>query len=364
MTTTNDHTLQALAVAIAARVPVLVWGAPGTGKTSVIRHLAERSNLHCETVLASIREPSDFSGLPVVRPDGTVAFAPPTWAQRLVEHGGGLLFLDELSTAPPAVQAALLRVVLDRTVGDLQLPDNTAVVAAANPPEQAAGGWDLSSPLANRFLHLDWSTNGADVAHGLAHGFEVPAIPQAPDVTNSVSRWSALIPAFLAARPHLHLVVPDHGDDAGRAWPSPRSWQMAMRLAVLADLMHSPQGVVNQLVMGSVGEAATIELITWVDAFDLPDPETVLANPTGCRLPDRPDQVHAVLTAIVASLRHHNDPHRWNAAWLVTDRVAEANAPDIAAIAAVELARLQPRGAAPNPAARKFIALLTEAGIL
>ena len=62
----------------------------------------------------------------------------------------GILFLDQLSTAPPAVQAALLRVALERTVCDLELPAGVAVVAAANPPEQAASGWDLSRPLASR----------------------------------------------------------------------------------------------------------------------------------------------------------------------------------------------------------------------
>src|SRR6201997_3904781 len=149
---------EALGVAVAARVPVLLWGAPGTGKTSAIRAMAEAMNLPCETVIASIREPSDFAGLPVIT-DGTVHFAPPRWAQRLAAAGTGILFLDELSTAPPAVQAALLRVVLERTVGDLTLPDDVAVVAAANPPEQAADGWDLSAPLANRLCPPAWETS-------------------------------------------------------------------------------------------------------------------------------------------------------------------------------------------------------------
>src|SRR5262245_62386462 len=92
----------------------------------------------CEVVIASIREPSDFAGLPVVVADGGVRFAPPRWARRLHGAGRGVLFLDEISTAPPAVQAALLRVVLERVVGDLELPAAVAVVAAANPPE--AGG--------------------------------------------------------------------------------------------------------------------------------------------------------------------------------------------------------------------------------
>lgn len=128
---------QALGVAVAAQVPVLLWGAPGTGKTSAIKAMADAMGWPCETVIASIREPSDFAGLPVVI-GAEVRFAPPAWARRLAAAGRGLLFLDELSTAPPAVQAALLRVVLERVVGDLDLPPGVAVVAAANPPEQAA----------------------------------------------------------------------------------------------------------------------------------------------------------------------------------------------------------------------------------
>src|SRR6266513_1162646 len=138
---TENPAVEALGVAVAARVPVLLWGAPGTGKTSAIRAMADVKGWPCETVIASIREPSDFAGLPVVV-DGGVRFAPPTWARRLSEAGRGLLFLDEISTAPPAVQAALLRVVLERVVGDLALPADVAVVAAANLPEQASDGWE------------------------------------------------------------------------------------------------------------------------------------------------------------------------------------------------------------------------------
>ena len=91
-----------------------------------------------------------------------------------------LLFLDELSTAPPAVQAALLRVVLERIVGDLTLPTDVAVVAAANPPEQAADGWDLSAPLANRLCHLNWDIDPRAVADGLAGGWAPPPVPALP----------------------------------------------------------------------------------------------------------------------------------------------------------------------------------------
>src|SRR3954471_6329845 len=108
-------TVDALAIGLVARVPMLLWGDPGTGKSSVVRALAADLGIPHEVVIASIREPSDFAGLPVVA-DGSVRFAPPSWARRLADEGRGVLFLDELSTAPPAVQAALLRVVLERTV--------------------------------------------------------------------------------------------------------------------------------------------------------------------------------------------------------------------------------------------------------
>jgi MoxR-like ATPase len=150
-----EVTNEALAIAVMAKVPVLLWGSPGTGKTSAVRALGESLGWPVEVVIGSIREPSDFAGLPVVV-DGMVAMAPPSWARRLAAAERGLLFLDELTTAPPAVQAVMLRVVLERVVGDVALPDGVRVVAAANPPEEAADGWELAPPLANRLVHLEW----------------------------------------------------------------------------------------------------------------------------------------------------------------------------------------------------------------
>ncbi|MYR59005.1 AAA domain-containing protein, partial [Streptomyces sp. SID625] len=165
-----DEQLEALTLAVAADLPVLLWGEPGIGKTAALTQLADSLGLPLTTVIASVHEPSDFSGLPIVGDDPAVQgvpMAPPQWAVELVRAGRGLLFLDELSTATPAVQAALLRVVLERRVGALQLPPGVRIVAAANPRASAADGWELSPPLANRFVHLYWVHDRDVVVRGL-----------------------------------------------------------------------------------------------------------------------------------------------------------------------------------------------------
>lgn len=92
-----------------AHVPVLLLSDPGVGKSSLVRGIATAEAVPCETVLGSVREPADVAGLPVVGDDGSVNLAPPSWARRLCEAEAGWLFLDELTTCPPAVQDGVYR---------------------------------------------------------------------------------------------------------------------------------------------------------------------------------------------------------------------------------------------------------------
>lgn len=352
--------VEALGLAVAASVPVLLWGAPGTGKTSAIRAMAAAMEWPCETVIAAIREPSDFAGLPIVS-NGEVRMAPPQWAQRLAGAHRALLFLDEISTAPPAVQAALLRVVLERVVGDLELPPGVVVVAAANPPEQAADGWDLSAPLANRFCHLDWTVEPSVFAQGIAGGWPAPVVPALPD------GWEAQLPlarglvsAFISVRPSLACAMPAEAAQSGRAWPSPRTWEMAARLWTAARVAGASPEAETALVTGAVGDGAGIELLMWHAEMDLPDPEAVLADPDGFRVPDRGDRVHAALSAVAAAVAADSTPERWQAGWRVLARAAERT-PDVAAVAARVLAQCRPSGASAPPEVKLFAPLLKEA---
>lgn len=372
----------ALAVAVGAGAPVLLWGAPGTGKSSVVRDLADQLGWPCEVVIASIREPSDFAGLPIVvgrGGDGGVRFAPPSWATALAGAGRGILFLDEISTAPPAVQAALLRVVLERTVGDLRLPDAVAVVAAANPPDQAADGWDLSAPLANRFCHLDWATDAPTVAQGFTAGFGSPVGPDlvrglragdaaapasgpSPGPGGGRARARAEIATFLLLRPSLLVAPPTERAAAGRAWPSPRTWEMCGDLLAAARAAGVAPEVGTALVCGCVGEGPGLELLAWLADLDLPDPESVLADPAGFELPARGDRAHAALMSVAAAVGANPTVERWAAGWEVLGRAGE-RVPDVAAVAARSLVRSRPPGAPTPPQAAAFLPLLRDAGL-
>ncbi|PPJ31222.1 AAA family ATPase [Nocardia nova] len=342
----SDIQLEALTVAVAADLPVLLWGEPGIGKTAALTQLSETLDLPLTTVIASVHEPSDFSGLPVVGEDPAahgVPLAPPDWAVRLVRAGRGLLFLDELSTAPPAVQAALLRLVLERRIGALRLPAGVRVVAAANPRSSAADGWELSPPLANRFVHLTWTHDPDVVVRGLGGVWPRADLPtlDPEKFPEAVAFARRAVCGLLAARPALVHRMPSGEARRGGAWPSPRSWDMTLRLIAFATAAGVGRDVVSMLVRGTVGDGPGFELLTSIDRMELPDPEQLLACPDTADLPERGDLRQAVLDAVVAAVRRQPEKSRWDAAWALLAKAVETGAPDLVVVPATTLATLR-----------------------
>ncbi|MBV1853756.1 AAA family ATPase [Catellatospora tritici] len=344
-----DTQLEALMLAVAADLPVLLWGEPGIGKTAALNQLATSLNLPLTTVIASVHEPTDFSGLPIVGDDPAVQgvpMAPPDWAVRLVQAGRGLLFLDELSTAPPAVQAALLRLVLERRVGALELPPGVRIVAAANPRSSAADGWELSAPLANRFVHLQWSYDHEVVVRGLGGVWPRATLPRLDPARlhQSVAYARRAVCGLLTARPGLVHKLPSAETRRGGPWPSPRSWDMALRLIAFATAAGTSREVLSMLVRGTVGDGPGLELLASLDRMDLPDPEALLADPASAVLPDRGDLRQAVLDGVVAAVRARPDRSRWDAAWALLVLALDTGAPDLVVVPATTLASLRQDG--------------------
>ncbi|WP_370414253.1 AAA family ATPase [Streptomyces fradiae] len=338
--------LEAVTLAVAADLPVLLWGEPGIGKTAALHQLAESLDLPLTTVIASVHEPSDFSGLPIVGDDPAeqgVPLAPPDWAVRLVRAGRGLLFLDELSTATPAVQAALLRLVLERRIGSLQLPPGVRIVAAANPRASAADGWELSAPLANRFVHLQWTHDPEVVVRGLGGTWPRATLPRLdPELLpGAVDFARRAVTGLLTARPTLVHRLPGSETRKGGAWPSPRSWDMTLSLIAFATAAGATRDVLAQLVRGTVGDGPGLELLAWIDRMDLPDPEVLLADPAGAELPERGDRRQAALEGVVAAVNARPDRARWDAAWELLVRAAETGPPDLVVVPATTLAALR-----------------------
>lgn len=356
--------LQAIQIALIANIPVLVWGEPGVGKSAAINALAADLGWPIETVLASLREPSDFTGLPIIA-DGSVRFAAPDWAQRLSEHHPSICFFDEITTAGPATQRALLRVVHERVVGDLVLGPGVRMIAAANPADIATGGWDLTAPLANRFLHLDWTIEPEIVTAGLLGRWpRARTLTLDADWTSPLGSSAAVIAGFLSARPDLVHRRPVEAERAGRAWPSPRTWEMVNRILAVTDSGEIDEEIVIALIAGLVGDGAAIEFTQYRRDLDLPNPEALLRSPGSYQRPDRDDQVHAIVAAVTAAVVGRITPARWTKGLQVLCTIAEQGNIDIAASGVRTLATLRPEGGEVPERLTVFGDILIAAGLI
>lgn len=265
-------------------IPVLVWGKPGVGKSSFLEGMAS-DDFSVLTLIASIHDPTDFSGLPIHH-EGKVRFAIPEWVDQFDEEKDGLLFLDELTTAPPSVQAALLRVVLERKVGFHPLPKTVRIVAAANPPDMMTGGWELTPPLRNRFVHIQWDLPAQAYIAGLENGFPEAERYDIPRDKHAelLPSWKLKVAAFLRRQPSLLETSPE---DDMYAFASPRSWEFTASLMASCEILgqapvkgQSPSKACMTLLRGCIGEGAALPFLEFLKNLKLPDPDEVLDGKT------------------------------------------------------------------------------------
>jgi MoxR-like ATPase len=370
-------------------LPLLIEGPPGTGKTSTIEPAAESCGLPHNTLLASLREPADFMGIPIPQGQDEVLgvarceYAPPAWAVEAYKRKHGVVFFDEINTAPPAVQASLLRVILEGVVGELTLPAHIRFVAAMNATEQAAGGWDLAPPLANRFGHIKWSSPDAEGWADWLLGAGTAA--SAGDVLDPVqeekrvmaawpepfARAQGLIAGFVRTRPDFLFKMPEVGSpNASKAWPSPRTWEMATRALAGAEVHGLTAEETESLMAAFVGEGPVSEFMTWREEQDLPNPAHVLDGKVKFKHdPQRLDRTMAVLgscSALVEKPDADKREARVDVLWGLIGEVAK-DAMDITVPGAKVLCRADlhkgTHKKAATPVLAKMMAALDAAGI-
>lgn len=260
-----------------SHTPVMLWGPPGVGKSDLIAQIGERNDVPVIDIRLSQMEPSDLRGIPF-RNDNKVEWAIPSMLPNTKKHGNqGILFLDEITSAVPSVSAAAYQLILDRRLGDYEVPNGWAIFAAGNRQGDRGVTYTMPSPLANRFSHYEVDINLDD---WVSWAYK-----------NSISEK---IIAFLRFRPELLFDFdPAHNPVA---FPSPRSWLFAHN--ALIKFSDSPHVLLGSL-QACVGPAAGIELKAFIDSMDqMPDLDAILRG-EDINAPKEIDLQYAVASALV-----------------------------------------------------------------
>ena len=223
------------------KLSVMIWGAPGIGKSSIVKQVANENEMEFIDLRLSQLSPTDLRGLPVPKNNQMGWLAP----DFLPTKGKGILFLDEINLAPPAIQGIAQQLVLDRRIGNYDFPDGWYIWAAGNRKEDRASVFDMPAPLANRFVHFEVNPDFASFRKwALQNGIDEKII------------------SFLAFRPSL-MHQPTSGTNA---WPSCRTWEMANQLQQAGLSIES-----------AVGEGAAQEYLAYINIYKkLPNLEKIL----------------------------------------------------------------------------------------
>ena len=249
-----------------ARTP-FIWGPPGIGKSALVRDAADFLGMPCVTLLGTQLAPEDLIGVPRIREEGgrfVTEFCPPS---AIMRSDPFLLFVDELNSAVPDVQKAFYSLILDRRLGDYELPAESRVVGAGNRVEDRALVRPMATALSNRMVHVALEPSAeAWLAWGASENIH------------------PLVLAFVRARPDRLFETPP--TDATPAYPTPRAWHM------LSDAVHSvSEDLWPALAAGSVGDRAGAEFSAFAKrALLAPKLEDLAAGHV--EVPDDPDLIY------------------------------------------------------------------------
>ncbi len=273
---------------LAAKIPpLMVWGAPGIGKSTILRRIAEERGIGFIDVRLAQREPVDIRGLPVPNKEAKCVdwLISGDWPRDPTSKG--IILFDEITAADRSLQVAAYELILDRRLGSLySMPDGWFVCAAGNRVQDAAVAKTMSSALANRFLHVELQENSESwVRWGLRN-----------DIHPSVL-------GFIRYRPDL--LFHQENENLERGWPSPRSWErVSSVLKLFPDGPDDEELLCDKMIYGLVGNQAGVEFCAFrklAETFD--DVREVMLDPSrAIEIPKKPDRIFALCAAVVYHL--------------------------------------------------------------
>lgn len=275
----------ALVTLVQIQRPAFLWGKPGVGKSQVVKQVADSLGYNFIDQRAAQMDPVDLRGLPHLNGGNKTHWAIPNFLPDEERDGKhGILFLDELNSAPQLVQGACYELILDRALGDYKLPDGWVVLAAGNREGDKGVTSKMPTPLANRFVHLHFGVDLDDWCKwAIGAGVQTEVI------------------AFLRFRPELiNVFDPSNGE---KAYPTPRSWEFVSQI-----IKGQPsKDVEYALLAGTVGQAAAAEFTGFLRVFrQLPSPDAVLMDPAKSHVPDDPATMYALTGALARKATANN----------------------------------------------------------
>lgn len=275
ITTTELYTY--LDTLIGADIPVFIHGSPGIGKSYIVAEVAKKHNLELVDVRLSQMDPVDLRGVPSIRDEQTV-WMPPVFFPK-DPNSSGVLFLDELNSAPPSVQAAIYQLVLNRKMGEYALPGGWRIICAGNRISDRGVVFRLPTPLANRMVHLSVEARFED--------FKLFAIREG---------LHPFVIGFLGFRPDLLTSEPVSEDDSNPAFATPRSYHMLSNV-----LKHtSDPAKIAPLIYGLIGYGAGIEFLSYVKVYEkLPDVSAIYRGEYPNIDKSEPALLYALVSAMV-----------------------------------------------------------------
>ena len=298
----SDMTDALDSVLLSKLTPMLV-GSPGIGKSDIVKLTAKKHNLKLIDLRLAQSDPTDLNGFPTLQNDGTrMDYAPPTTfpLENLDEipvgYEGWLLFLDEINAAPPAIQAAAYKLVLDRQIGSHNLHKRVAIVCAGNKATDKAIVNRLSTAMQSRMIHLNLMVD-----------------------TESWLEWANThnvdhrVISFIKFRPELlHKFNPSHADNT---FASPRTWEFLSKIIVDKKEFTKTD---HAVLVGTVGEGPATEFRAFCDVYrDLPTIDDMLENPTLVNIPKEPGHQYAMTTLI----SHHANEDTIEALMIVAKKL-------------------------------------------